>query len=405
MVKLFCSAAKALAACSVATTIASSVAADVLWIADDGTNTIYEVTLDGVVLSSFPEVLGSGSGIAIDVDPGDGSLWGADEKPARIVNFTKTGELISYFSGDSFGAVAPEGIGVAHDGTLWIVDDPASDSDAIAKVFHVTREGRLISSFPMAVFDPDARSPQAISVDPFDGTLWITDNRTDLIYHVSTEGKLLAALPTERFDVAATNIQGVSVDEANGSLWTTDRDSATVYNISRSGRLLSSFQSTSLDPNAQNPTGIAFDASVGLRGNLEEMARRLVGMRRMDEHFGWAGERCEKISNAYFWDGEDTLNEHGGAVFRGFIGAAWHLRQVPGRPAHQAQRAIRRLAGMAGHLARNAIEDASAAGGDEAKIRAAKLWLRWGQHVMENGRPVMAIYLFKHAWAYAYAAG
>ena len=257
----------------------------------------------------------------------------------------------------------------------------------------------------MALFDPDARSPQSITVDPFDGTLWITDNRTDLIYHLSTEGKLIAALPTELFDAGATNIQGISVDEANGTLWATDRDSARVYNISRSGKLLSSFESTSFDPNAQNPTGIAFDASVGLRSNLEEMAHRLVAMRRVDEHFGWAGERCEKASNPYFWDGEDALNEHGGRVFRGFMGAAWNLRQVPGRPAHEARRAIHRLVGMAGQLARNAIEDAIAAGGDETKIRTAKLWLHWGHHAMENGRPIMAIYLFKHAWAYAYAAG
>jgi DNA-binding beta-propeller fold protein YncE len=404
MLKQFCAAAKA-AAWSLVVMVPWAAGADVLWIADDGTNTIYEVTLDGVVLSSFPEVLGSGSGLAIDVDPLDGSLWGADEKPARIVNFTKTGELISYFTGDAFGAVAPEGIGVADDGTLWIVDDPRSDSDTVAKVFHVTKTGRLIASFPMALFDPDARSPQAISVDPFDGTLWITDNRTDLIYNVSTEGKLIAALPTELFDAAATNIQGISVDEADGSLWTTDRDSARVYNISRSGKLLSSFHSTSFDPNALNPTGIAFDASVGLRGNLEEMAHRLVAMRGMDERFGWAGERCEKASSPYFWETEDTLDEHGAAVFRGLMGGVWNLRQVPGRPAHEARRAIHRLVSMAAHLARNAIEDAVAAGGDETRIRTARLWLRWGHHVMEDGRPLMAIYLFKHAWAYAYAAG
>ena len=122
-------------------------------------------------------------------------------------------------------------------------------------------------------------------------------------------------------------------------------------------------------------------------------------------NFGWAGEGCEKGSNPYFWDTEDTLNDHGGAVFHGFIGAAWNLRQVPGRPAHEARRAIHRLVGIAAHLARNAIEDALAVGGDETKIRTARLWLHWGHHVMENGRPILAIYLFKHAWAYAYAAG
>jgi len=232
----------------------ASVMAQVLWIADNSTKTIYEVSLDGRLLSSFPHVNGATSGIDVASDPDGGSLWGTDESPGRVVNFTKTGELISFFTADVFGGASPEGVAVAADRTLWIVDQPVA---GVPTIFHVTKEGRLLDSFATGQFDPESTSPQAIAFDPFDGTLWITDNAADAIYNVSTKGQLLDKIPTRRFG-GASNLQGISVDTKNGTLWTTARKQAKIYNIKRTGEVIAAFETSRYASDSASPTGIAW---------------------------------------------------------------------------------------------------------------------------------------------------
>ena len=248
-----------------------------LWIVDDTSNTVYEVTVTSgtpTVLSSFPVPVSSDSAIAHD--PLNNTLWGVNEFFGEFHNFTTTGDnsdlpVISLCDvrGDNFPnredcKRGPEGIAVDFfNDTLWAVDDPAGEPSDVdgPQVYNFTKDGTLINSFSTELFG--SVSPQSIAIDPFNGTLWITDNVTDNLYNVSTFGQLIAARPTglgSTLTPPAINPQGITVDERNGSLWLTDRSSDGVYNIRISGtgnlEQLSFFASTLVDPLSQNPTGI-----------------------------------------------------------------------------------------------------------------------------------------------------
>jgi sugar lactone lactonase YvrE len=156
------------------------------------------------------------------------------------------------------------------DGTLWAVADPLN----VGHVYHLERDGTLISTFPTASFDPASISPQDVAVDPFDGTLWITDNESRKVYNVTKTGSLVssfsALLYTSVLDpgIPNPNPQGISVDGANGSLWVTDRNTNRIYNVDSGrggttpGNLRSSFASTTYDGDSHNPTGVAYEAPV-----------------------------------------------------------------------------------------------------------------------------------------------
>ncbi|MCP3917307.1 MAG: DUF3494 domain-containing protein [bacterium] len=247
--------ARMLAATVCLSSVASAQVADAtLWASDDVNRTIYHVTQDGVVLSSFHS--GSISGLAID--PFDDSIWTAKEGFSRIVHFDRQGNELGFFESTTFSSAAtrPEGIAVDFtDGTLWIVEDETLG------VYNAETDGTLIGSFLTTTFDPAAMSPQSVAADPFDGTLWITDNAADAIYNITATGALISSFPTEAFAQSANNPQGISVDELNGTLWVTDRITHTIYNLERDGTEIYSFDSLLFG--SADPTGIAFDRPTG----------------------------------------------------------------------------------------------------------------------------------------------
>ena len=211
-----------------------------LWIVDDVTNTVYEVlVVSGVptVQSSLPIPSSADSEIAIAHDSSNDTLWGVNESFGEFYNFSKTEEnkvfqVISLCDvrGENFPnrgdcKRGPEGIAVDFlNDTLWAVDDPPPSEEPLPpddgpKVYNFTKDGTLINSFTTSTFDPNSVSPQGIATDPFDGTLWITDNTSDLLYHVTANGQLLASFSTRTLEPQATNPQGISVDTRNGGLW------------------------------------------------------------------------------------------------------------------------------------------------------------------------------------------
>ena len=242
-----------------------------LWIADETANMIYEVTLEGSLITSFPQVRGGDS--CIDVDFATDTLWSTAESKDRAVNFSKTGELPPACATcaleidlGAVGAEGPEGVGVSlTDNALWVVDD-----SPFPQVFHVALDGTLLSSFFVSSFEPLPSSPQAIAVDPADGTLWLTDNVTDLIYHITQAGALIGSFSALTYtevtdpDVVDPNPQGITVDRSNGTLWVTDRATSRIYNVASGrhgepgGELLFSFGSTTYDEFSLNPTGVAY---------------------------------------------------------------------------------------------------------------------------------------------------
>ena len=194
-----------------------------LWIADDTTRTVYEVTVDdGPELNSSTilkaedrarPLRNAYSGIALD--PTDDTLWGASETTFQsasgeeldhgsVVNFGRDGSFLWEVRADSFGACSVEGVAVDYfDGSLWVVDDPVGVGACLAPgipahhfptdhhvptIHHIAKDGTPIDSFPTP---PGATSPQAIALDPFDGTLWMTDNRELKVYHIERDGYLI----------------------------------------------------------------------------------------------------------------------------------------------------------------------------------------------------------------------
>ena len=244
-----------------------SVAQDpTLWVVDDVTRRVYELTLTSgkpALISSFPTVKNAKSSIA--VDRSDNTLWGLTEKPGLVVNFSKTGDLLAIFDFEAkYPGREPEGVAVDFfNDTLWVVDDPVVSKPNGPRIYNFTKSGQLIDSFATAVYDPASVSPQSITVDPLNGTLWLTDNTTDRIYNITTVGQLIKSVSTRKLNPRAEQPQGISIDDRNGSVWITDRNDH-VYNvrISESGGLtqLGYFLTTSYDSTSGNPTGVAFDS-------------------------------------------------------------------------------------------------------------------------------------------------
>lgn len=250
----------------------------VLWISDDTSKTVYEVTVDdgpgGPKLLhefKFDHVLTANSGIA--VDPYDDTLWGASEKNfsipgllrGAVVNFSKDGVLLGYISAEAIGAYSIEGVAADYfDDTLWVVDDPTPadlmNAGVRATVYHIAKNGNLLGSFPTTDFSDAFGSPQAIAADPFDGTLWVTDNRWKKVYNIERDGQLIASFEASAYAMGGlpNNPQGISVDESDGTLWVTDRTSQKIYHITVTGDLITVFNSKDYD--STNPTGIAVDA-------------------------------------------------------------------------------------------------------------------------------------------------
>lgn len=247
-----------------------------LWVVDDVAKTTYHITLDGDLIASFPTPNGARSSIA--VDPNDLTLWGAGEgspsaPDGKLVNYDRDGTVIGQILAEEFGGVGTEGIAVAiapDDDSLWVVDDPEIVGLG-ATVYNVSRSGSLISSFPLADIDADARSPQGVAYDEFTSTLWIADNSTETVYNVTTGGTLVSSFPTNQAPFVTAehpngirNVQGITVESA-GVLWLTARDTSTIYQVTNTGnQVLATIPISQFDPTASNPTGVAFDGRTGV---------------------------------------------------------------------------------------------------------------------------------------------
>lgn len=271
------------AAMTVALTLPSVAPAEpaTLWTTDDATQTAYQVDLDGSLLGSFETLVSIGGGqpfldspSGIAVDHSRDSLWVVFENPPRLANYAKSGNQIGDVISLAGIAEGPEGVAVALDAegsTLWVVDDPVPGSTQVPTIRRFTTEGDLLpGAIPTSAFDVGATSPQGITVDPDDGSLWLTDNASDLIYHIDLSGLLLDSFHSpfapgnvdcqgasiSRYN---TNPQGITVDRRDGSLWITDRTAQRIYNVDRAGVVLGSFCPNDVDAAALNPSGVAFD--------------------------------------------------------------------------------------------------------------------------------------------------
>lgn len=390
-----------------------------LWITDDQTRMVYEVSLDGKeLLSSFvPTVTFSVNNVqritpsSIALDPTDDTLWVVQEG-RRLFNYNKLGTELLRIDEDIFSALSPEGMAVDYfDGTLWVVDDPASANDPDT-IFHLERDGTVISSFPTSVIDdfpPD--SMQAIAADPFNGTLWITDNTKDRIYNIEKDGSLITSFPTSNYDVNALNPQGIEIDESNGTLWVTDRkdgEAGKIYNITRKGNLLSSFLSTEYDPISTDPTGVAYDRDaprrLKIKARNELIALLPTGDKKTYKSIKKAIVSIQWSLRRNFWESKLILDPvNGKMVFEGSKRAAKELRKLL-KNRINVKSVIYALVESDRQLAKFALDTAVIKGGNAKEIDKARKEMAKAADELRKGKFDNAIDKYKKAWEHAIKA-
>jgi len=253
----------------------SASAESVLWVSDDVTREIYQIELDGTLISSFSSTVATtGAPFRIfpsdvAIDPTNNSVWVVTERPVRLINYNTSGSQIGLIDRDlleAFGVVGAEGVAIdPRDGTIWIIDEAVEP-----RVNHFAWDGDTLTqldSFLVAEFEPLGTSPQGIAIDPADGSLWIIDNRREVIYNVTTSGELLRTVAASTYSTLANpNGQSVTVDTTNGTLWVTERSGqnqpSMIYNLAveadGSAQVLNSIATANFNPLVSNTSGVAF---------------------------------------------------------------------------------------------------------------------------------------------------
>ncbi len=412
-----------------------------LWISDSGTRTVYEVPLEGgLPLRSFHTPENARSGLAID--PVDYTFWAASEQKldttfGSLVHYDEDETMLVEIDAGIFGGFGVEGVAVDYfDGSLWVVDDPIGPSEfegEIPTVHQVERDGTPISSFPASNFDSLAVSMQGIAADPFDGTLWITDNTSDTVYNVDRDGTLISSFRPKDVTPLASNPQGISVDEADGTIWVTDRNTGKIYNFTRTGQLNSSFESTVFDADSSNPTTIAYDAKAAttmlrtviadLYAIVDFLPADVAGDDSLDriEILG-AIERIENSLDSKRWLNQWRPHPNrkvGAKVFKQNEFALEHLLNVANmNGATDVSQAIVTLTNIHYELARAAYDRATAeeetvcaadpsseaCSKANGKIGEADKKFAEAQKELDNGNPDVAVLRYKQAWKKSIAA-
>ena len=209
---------------------------ETLWAALEGFDRIRNYDKDGMTLGTFlaSEIYEAELGTPVDplltrpegvaVDYSDGSLWLVDDDLNRAINFTTDGTtsggflvptVISSFM-TPFGA-SLQGIASDPDGTLWFTDNVHES------VFNVSDTGEVLSEFSTELFTGSMvwseNNSQGISVSEVDGTLWVTDRFQQTVYHVTRTGATISSFPATAFSTSttnATNLTGVAFDLCEG---------------------------------------------------------------------------------------------------------------------------------------------------------------------------------------------
>lgn len=230
-----------------------------LWICDNISDKIYNTTVNGSLLSSFPitDYDASATTPAGISHATDNTLWITDTIEGKIYNVQPAGTLSSSFLSTVYDASGgtPRGISYAPDDTIWVFDaGPSPDT-----VFNVQTNGTLISSFEVTTKITTTAIIQGLSAAD-DGTLWLADinlSGVSKIWHVESDGTIITGFNTSLYDEAATSPRGISIDPS-GELWITDSTTKKIYNVKQTGELIKSFTSGAYDVNSTSPRGVSY---------------------------------------------------------------------------------------------------------------------------------------------------
>jgi len=211
--------------------LSNNAIADHLWVLNGWS--IERSSRSGTVTTTLPQhVLPSGIGL----DRSDGTLWFSTESTSEVYNIGLDGEVLSSFHASAFDMDANELEGIAVDNnnfTLWVVDD------SNYMIYNLERDGSLISSFSTRY--AGATGGQDIAVDVRRNTLWIIDNEDKALYEFSKKGELLNKVSLKGLTPKLIKPQGLTFDERNGTIWIVGHTTNYVHHITRKGKQLHAY--------------------------------------------------------------------------------------------------------------------------------------------------------------------
>ena len=223
------------------------------------TSSVFWLTDPGSTLITTREALVDAANVfiadSVTYDWYDGTFWANQGGDTEIYHFSMhpaTGEII-LIETITYAAITLESV-VAdpYDGTIWVLDDTTD----VTKITHAERVGDAGNLDIIATINisGDITSGQGITYDMRSNTLWITGNTNEVIKQFTTTGTLLSTIDASTFLISAsTSLQALTHDYYTDTLWVCERGDG-VYHIDTSGNLLSLHANIT---GANGPTGVA----------------------------------------------------------------------------------------------------------------------------------------------------
>jgi len=180
-----------------------------LWIGDDNNDSIYKMTTDGSVISSFlaPDTLPEG--LSFD---SAGCLWIADGSAGSLYKTTTDGSAITSVAAPSS---SPWGMGVNSENSLWTSTQNGNS------VYKLNQSGSVITSF--------GDDTEGITVNA-DDSLWAYQTYYPESLHLLNE----AGTRIDSISLAGGDPAGVGVD-AEDCLWMVETSQQSVYKLGNLG--------------------------------------------------------------------------------------------------------------------------------------------------------------------------
>ena len=198
-----------------------------VWVTNQGSNNITELSSTGSVLGSFP-VSTSPTGITLD---SSGNVWVISQDTNNITEFSSTGVVLGTFT----VSTGPTGIALDGLGNVWVA---GQDSDNVTEL---SSSGTVLETFTVST------GPTGIAIDS-SGNVWITNQGSDSVTELSSAGALIGPYAV----VSAP--YGIAID-GSGNVWVVSSTGNNVTEFSSSGVLKGTY------PVGSKPYGIAIDGS------------------------------------------------------------------------------------------------------------------------------------------------
>jgi DNA-binding beta-propeller fold protein YncE len=220
------------------------------WLIEAGGPDLVRITADGRRVADRRGGYGATTDLA--ANPGDGTVWIADEGLGRVVIYSpSSGVTVSVPQLDRPRAVAVD----PFDGTGWVCDVGQN------VVHHFRPQGDKASE-PIAPLE----WPVDVAVDPQDGSVWVCELGADRV------GRFDATEPIWRKSVPAPS--RAAVDSATRDGWITSYAAGAVTRIGISGQPVQTFTGFT------SPLGVAVDARRGRIWIADPGAGEVVALRR-----------------------------------------------------------------------------------------------------------------------------